>query len=170
MFLIDPDGSIVYTVYKETDFGTSLVVGAYNESNFARLFSSVRRAKEKNYARIIDLESYAPSYGAPAAFIAAPIYSQDKFMGVLAIQVPVDEINNVMTGNLKWESDGLGKSGETYLVGQDYLMRSVSRFLIETPEEYINTLVTLGVNKETIARIRQYKTSILAQVVRTPAV
>ena len=91
-------------------------------------------------------------------------------MGVLAIQVPVDEINNVMTGNRKWESDGLGKSGETYLVGQDYLMRSVSRFLIETPEEYINTLVTLGVNKETIARIRQYKTSILAQVVRTPAV
>ena len=170
LFLIDPDGRIVYTVYKETDFGTSLVVGAYNESNFARLFSSVRRAKEKNYARIIDLESYAPSYGAPAAFIAAPIYSQDKFMGVLAIQVPVDEINNVMTGNLKWESDGLGKSGETYLVGQDYLMRSVSRFLIETPEEYINTLVTLGVNKETIARIRQYKTSILAQVVRTPAV
>ncbi|MEA5480385.1 adenylate/guanylate cyclase domain-containing protein [Pseudanabaena galeata UHCC 0370] len=170
LFLIDPDGRIVYTVYKETDFGTSLVVGAYNESNFARLFSSVRRSKEKNYARIIDLESYAPSYGAPAAFIAAPIYSQDKFMGVLAIQVPVDEINNVMTGNLKWESDGLGKSGETYLVGQDYLMRSVSRFLIETPEEYINTLVTLGVNKETIARIRQYKTSILAQVVRTPAV
>ncbi|MFM7601549.1 MAG: adenylate/guanylate cyclase domain-containing protein [Pseudanabaena sp.] len=170
LFLIDPDGRIVYTVYKETDFATSLVVGAYNESNLARLFSSVRRSKEKNYARIIDLESYAPSYGAPAAFIAAPIYSQDKFMGVLAIQVPVDEINNVMTGNRKWESDGLGKSGETYLVGQDYLMRSVSRFLIETPEEYIQTLINLGVNKEMIARIRQYNTSILAQVVRTPAV
>jgi len=170
LFLIDPDGRIVYTVYKETDFATSLVVGAYNESNLARLFASVRRSKEKDYARIIDLESYAPSYGAPAAFIAAPIYSQDKFIGVLAIQVPVDEINNVMTGNRKWESDGLGKSGETYLVGQDYLMRSVSRFLIETPEEYIQTLVNLGANKETIARIRQYKTSILAQVVRTPAV
>ena len=170
LFLIDPDGRIVYTVYKETDFATSLVVGAYNESNLARIFSSVRRSKEKNYARIIDLESYAPSYGAPAAFIAAPIYSQDKFMGVLAIQVPVDEINNVMTGNRKWEGDGLGRSGETYLVGQDYLMRSVSRFLIETPEAYIQTLVTLGVTQETIARIRQYKTSILAQVVRTPAV
>jgi class 3 adenylate cyclase len=170
LFLIDPDGRIVYTVYKETDFATSLVIGAYNESNLARLFASVRRSKEKDYAKIIDLESYAPSYGAPAAFIAAPIYSQDKFIGVLAIQVPVDEINNVMTGNRKWESDGLGKSGETYLVGQDYLMRSVSRFLIETPEEYIQTLVNLGANKETIARIRQYKTSILAQVVRTPAV
>jgi class 3 adenylate cyclase len=170
LFLIDPDGRIVYTVYKETDFATSLVVGAYNESNLARLFTSVRRSKEKDYARIIDLESYAPSYGAPAAFIAAPIYNQDKFIGVLAIQVPVDEINNVMTGNRKWEADGLGKSGETYLVGPDYLMRSVSRFLIETPEEYLKTLVALGVNNETIKRIRQYKTSVLAQAVKTTAV
>jgi class 3 adenylate cyclase len=170
LFLIDPDGRIVYTVYKETDFATSLTVGAYNESNLARLFASVRRSKEKDYARIIDLESYAPSYGAPAAFIAAPIYNQDKFIGVLAIQVPVDEINNVMTSNRKWEADGLGKSGETYLVGQDYLMRSVSRFLIETPEEYLKTLVSLGVNNETINRIRQYNTSILAQAVKTPAV
>jgi class 3 adenylate cyclase len=174
LFLIDPDGRIVYTVYKETDFATSLIVGAYNESNLARLFASVRRSKEKDYARIIDFESYSPSYGAPAAFIAAPIYSkangQSQFIGVLAIQVPVDEINNVMTGNREWESDGLGKSGETYLVGQDYLMRSVSRFLIETPEQYIQTLVALGTNQATINRIRQYKTSILAQIVRTPAV
>jgi class 3 adenylate cyclase len=170
LFLIDPDGRIVYTVYKETDFASSLTVGAYNESNLARLFASVRRSKEKDYARIIDLESYAPSYGAPAAFIAAPIYNQDKFIGVLAIQVPVDEINNVMTGNRKWEADGLGKSGETYLVGPDYLMRSVSRFLIETPEEYLKTLVALGVNNETIKRIRQYKTSVLAQAVKTTAV
>ncbi|MFN5611106.1 MAG: adenylate/guanylate cyclase domain-containing protein, partial [Pseudanabaena sp.] len=170
LFLIDPDGRIVYTVYKETDFASSLTVGAYNESNLARLFASVRRSKEKDYARIIDLESYAPSYGAPAAFIAAPIYNQDKFIGVLSIQVPVDEINNVMTGNRKWEADGLGKSGETYLVGPDYLMRSVSRFLIETPEEYLKTLVALGVNNETIQRIRQYKTSVLAQAVKTTAV
>ncbi len=170
LFLIDPDGRIVYTVYKETDFASSLTVGAYNESNLSRLFASVRRSKEKDYARIIDLESYAPSYGAPAAFIAAPIYNQDKFIGVLAIQVPVDEINNVMTGNRKWEADGLGKSGETYLVGPDYLMRSVSRFLIETPEEYLKTLVALGVNNETIQRIRQYKTSVLAQAVKTTAV
>ncbi|PZO39983.1 MAG: adenylate/guanylate cyclase domain-containing protein [Pseudanabaena frigida] len=170
MFLIDPQGTVVYTVYKETDFTTNFTTGVYNDSNLSRLVASVRRSKEKDYARVIDFESYAPSYGAPAAFIAAPIFNQSKFIGVLAIQVPVDEINNVMTGNRRWESDGLGKSGETYLVGQDYLMRSVSRFLVETPEEYIQTLIALGVNKETINRIRQYKTSILEQKVRTLAV
>ena len=169
MFLIDPQGTVVYTVYKETDFTTNYTTGAYNDSNLARLVASIRRSKQKDYASIIDFESYAPSYGAPAAFIAAPIFNQSKFVGVLAIQVPADEINNVMTGNRKWESDGLGKSGETYLVGQDYLMRSISRFLVETPEEYLQTLVALGVNKETINRIRQYKTSILEQKVQTLA-
>lgn len=169
MFLIDPQGTVVYTVYKETDFTTNFTTGAYNDSNLSRLVATVRRSKQKDYASIIDFESYAPSYGAPAAFIAAPIYNQDKFVGVLAIQVPVDEINNVMTGNRKWEGDGLGKSGETYLVGQDYLMRSVSRFLVETPEEYIQTLTKLGASKETIARIRQYNTSILEQKVKTEA-
>ncbi|CAN1211006.1 adenylate/guanylate cyclase domain-containing protein [Tumidithrix helvetica PCC 7403] len=169
MFLIDPQGTVIYTVYKETDFTTNYTTGAYNESNLSRLVSSVRKSKERDFAKVIDFEAYSPSYGAPAAFIAAPVFDRTKFIGVLAIQVPVDEINNVMTGNLKWERDGLGKTGETYLVGKDYFMRSVSRFLVETPEEYLQTLSSLGVNKETINRIRQYKTSILEQKVKTTA-
>ncbi|MGB8703180.1 MAG: adenylate/guanylate cyclase domain-containing protein, partial [Thermosynechococcaceae cyanobacterium] len=159
MFLISPQGTVVYTVYKETDFTTNFTTGAYNESNLARLFATVRRSKERDYARVIDFESYAPSYGAPAAFIAAPIYNQSEFVGVLAVQLPVDEINNVMTGNRNWEQDGLGKSGETYLVGRDYLMRSVSRFLVDAPEDYFKSLKAIGVSETVIQRIRQYNTS-----------
>jgi class 3 adenylate cyclase len=169
MFLINPQGTVVYTVYKETDFTTNYTTGAYNESNLARLVATVRRSKERDYARLIDFESYAPSYGAPAAFIAAPIFNQSKFVGVLAVQVPADEINAVMTGNRNWEQDGLGKSGETYLVGRDYSMRSVSRFLVDSPEEYFKTLKTLGVADGTLNRIRQYNTSILEQKVMTKA-
>jgi class 3 adenylate cyclase len=170
LFLIDPQGTIVYTVYKETDFTSNLTTGAYNESNLARLLATVRRSKERGYSSIIDFEAYAPSYGAPGAFIAAPIFDQSEFIGVLAIQMPVDEINNVMTGNFKWEADGLGESGETYLVGQDYLMRSVSRFLVQTPDEYLGALQALGVDETIIDRIRQYDTSILQQKVNTIAV
>ena len=104
MFLINPQGTIVYTVYKETDFISNLTTGPYNESNLAKLVAQVRRAKEKGYAKLIDFEAYTPSYGAPATFIAAPIFDQSKFIGVLAVQLPVDEINNVMTGNQNWEN------------------------------------------------------------------
>jgi class 3 adenylate cyclase len=169
MFLINPQGTVVYTVYKETDFTTNYTSGAYNESNLARLVATVRRSKERDYARLIDFEGYAPSYGAPAAFIAAPIFNQSKFIGVLAVQLPVDEINTVMTGNRNWAQDGLGKSGETYLVGRDYSMRSISRFLVDSPEEYFKALKNLGVGDATLNRIRQYNTSILEQKVMTKA-
>lgn len=166
MFLIDPQGTIVYTVFKETDFTSNLGTGAYKTSNLARLAAQVQQAKEKDYSKIIDFEGYAPSYGAPAAFIAAPIFNDAKLIGVLAFQFPVDEINNVMTGNRKWEGDGLGKTGETYLVGRDYLMRSVSRFLEEDPKAYLESLRAVGVNDDVIGRVKQYKTSILQQKVQ----
>jgi class 3 adenylate cyclase len=167
LFLIDPDGNIVYTVYKETDFASNLTTGAYNESNLAQLVRQVRQAKDKNYARVIDFQAYVPSYGAPASFMAIPLFDGSEFIGVLAVQMPVDEINDVMTGNQQWQKDGLGKTGETYLVGSDALMRSVSRFLIETPEIYLETLESIGVKDDTIERIRQYNTSIIQQKVET---
>jgi class 3 adenylate cyclase len=167
MFLINPQGTVVYTVFKETDFTTNYGTGAYKTSNLARLNAQIQQAKEKNYAKIIDFEGYGPSYGAPAAFIAAPIFDKSKLIGVLAFQLPVDEINNVMTGNRKWEGDGLGKTGETYLVGRDYLMRSVSRFLEQDPKGYIEALRAVGVTDATVKRINQYKTSILQQKVQT---
>lgn len=167
MFLIDPQGTIVYTVFKETDFTSNLMIGPYRDSNLAKLFESVRDAKERNYSRLADFAPYAPSYGAPAAFIAAPIFNQSELVGVLAFQMPVDEINNVMTGNRNWESDGLGKTGETYLVGRDNLMRSVSRFLVQDPKNYIDSLRAIGMTEAAITRINQYGTSILQQTVRT---
>ncbi|MGH2414405.1 MAG: adenylate/guanylate cyclase domain-containing protein, partial [Microcystaceae cyanobacterium] len=169
MFLIDPKGNVVYTVFKETDFTTNFTTGPYSESNLAQLTAAIRKAKGRDYVKIVDFEAYQPSYGAPAAFIAAPIFNNSEFIGVLAFQLPVDEINNVMTGNRHWKSDGLGESGETYLVGRDYLMRSVSRFLVETPKSYADMLRAIGVSEKTINRINKYGTSILEQAVETEA-
>lgn len=170
MFLIDPQGNIVYTVFKETDFVTNLDIGPYKDSNLAQLSAMVRESKEKDFSKIVDFAPYSPSYGAPAAFIAAPIFNQSELVGVLAFQLPVDEINNVMTGNQNWESDGLGETGESYLVGRDFLMRSVSRFLIQDPQGYAQALRSLGVKDAEISRIQEYNTSILQQTVRTQAV
>jgi class 3 adenylate cyclase len=170
MFLIDPKGTIVYSVFKETDFATNFQTGPYKNSNLAKLNRLVQNAKERDYSKIVDFEAYSPSYDAPAGFIAAPIYENSELIGVLAFQLPVDEINNVMTGNRKWEADGLGKSGETYLVGRDFLMRSVSRFLEQDPKGYGEILRSLGVKELVIKRINQYKSSILQQPVRTEAV
>ena len=99
MFLINPQGQVVYTVFGETDFASDLQTGPYRDSNLAGLIRQVIASKEKGFTNLADFAAYAPSYGAPASFIAAPIFSGSRLVGVLAFQMPVVEINNVMTGN-----------------------------------------------------------------------
>ncbi len=171
LFFIDAEsGRIVYSVFKETDFATSLWTGPYRESNLAGVAKAVLASGVNGQYAISDFERYDPSYAAPAAFVASPIVEGTQVIGVLAAQLPIDEINQIMTGGEKWEQDGLGKSGETYLVGSDYFMRSVSRFLIQDRETYLGTLRRIGVDKRMIDRIDRLDTSILQQAVRTSGV
>src|SRR5437773_4802993 len=59
---------------------------------------------------------------------------RSRRLGVVALQLPVDRINAVMTGDRKWETQGLGRTGETYLIGPDRRMRSDSRFFLTAPQ------------------------------------
>ena len=164
LFLIDfKTGDVAYTVYKEVDFGTNLNNGPYRESNLAKVVDIVKKNPDRGSVHIIDFDPYRPSYGQPAAFIAGPIYDGPYVVGILAIQLPIDEINNVLTGNKNWQRDGLGKTGETYLVGGDFLMRSVSRFLIEDAAGYKKALRASGTPENTIQLIEQLNTSIFLQ-------
>ena len=65
-------------------------------------------------------------------------------IGVLAFQFPVDRINNIMTNNQEWAKMGLGKSGESYIVGEDRTLRNQSRFLIEDEENYFKLIEQIG--------------------------
>ncbi len=168
LFLIDHEtGDIVYSVYKETDFATSLDTGPYARSNFAEVVNTVQQNPEPGAVQIIDFAAYRPSYGAPAAFLAAPIYDSGQQVGILAVQLPVDRINDVLTGNQNWENEGLGQTGEVYLVGDDFLMRSISRFLIEDATGYRQALQAVGTPDDVIEMIQRLETSILLQAVET---
>lgn len=168
MFLINIKGQIIYTVFKETDFATNLLTGPYKDSNLARLVQQIISAKQKDYTQLVDFAAYAPSYGAPASFIAAPIHDGSRLVGVLAFQMPVDEINKVMTGNQQWRQAGMGESGETILVGRDKLMRSASRFSLEDPKGFLAHVKSRGLSADEVARLR--RTTILHQPVGTPDV
>jgi class 3 adenylate cyclase len=167
-FLIDYEtDQVVYSVAKQVDYGTSLSRGPYQESNLAKVVQQVRENPDRDAIQIADFEGYRPSYLAPAAFFAGPIYDKQKLVGILAAKISVDEINQVMTGGQDWKQDGLGNSGETYVVGSDRLMRSLSRFLIEDPEDYIEALRSTGTPSSTIDAIEHLQTSILLQKVDT---
>jgi len=171
LFLIDAQtGTIVYSVKKETDFGTNLLTGPYASSGLAQVFRQAVRVNDPNFVAISDFDPYRASYAEPAAFIASPIFDGAELIGVLAFQLSTDEINSIMTGDRNWEVDGLGKSGETILVGSDFGMRSISRFLIEQPEAYFKALAAEGLAQDRIDQIKVFNNSILNQESRSTAI
>jgi len=129
LFLIDIHSlNVIYSVKKGVDFATNIKNGAYAHSSLAKVIKSVIKDPNKNVVQIADFKNYKPSYNRPQAFFAVPIYDDDnKLIGVLATQISISDIDNITTGNKNWEKDGLGKTGEVYIVGRDYKMRSDAR-------------------------------------------
>jgi methyl-accepting chemotaxis protein len=122
IFLVDSKtGDIVYSVFKELDYSTSLIDGPYAQTNFGEAFRRANAAANKDTVIVTDFAQYFPSYEAPAGFVASPVYDGGEKIGVAMFQFPIDTLNTMMG-----ERAGMGKSGETYLVGSDKLMRSDS--------------------------------------------
>jgi methyl-accepting chemotaxis protein len=167
IFLANTEGDLVYTVFKEVDYGTSLLDGPYSDTNFAEAFRSALDAERGEFVFLVDFEPYAPSYNAPAAFIASPIYDGDEKAGVLLFQMPVDRINDIMTNRQAWADVGLGDSGETYLVGDDFTLRNQSRFLIEDSENYFEVLEETGTPSNVVEQIRNLNSTIGLQEIMT---
>ncbi|MGE4133039.1 MAG: methyl-accepting chemotaxis protein [Bdellovibrionales bacterium] len=118
LFLVNTEGRIVYTVFKETDFSTSLVTGPWSDTSIASSWKNAAKLENGQYY-IEDFALYTPSYEAPASFAGTPVYSNGKKIGVLMIQLPLDKITAV--ASLR---EGLGELGETLLLGSDLKLRA----------------------------------------------
>ncbi len=169
IFLVDPDtGDIIYSVFKELDYTTSLKTGPFANTGISEVFHKANQANSPDVVALSDFAAYPPSYQDPAAFIASPIFEDGEKIGVLIFQLPIDRINTLVTHNSHWKEAGLGISGETYLIGADHTMRSMSRFLIEDKAGYIKALTDAGVAKSTLELINAKETSISLQPVNSP--
>ncbi len=123
IFLVNHEGKLVYSVFKENDYATNLLTGKWKDSGLGKVVQDVLNDFRRDKIAFDDFKPYAPSHDAPASFIAAPIFDHaGEKHGVLVFQMPIDQINGVM--NI---AEGMGETGETYIIGDDKLMRSDSR-------------------------------------------
>ncbi|MGJ8647731.1 MAG: methyl-accepting chemotaxis protein [Marinomonas colpomeniae] len=168
IFLVDAkEGHIIYSVYKELDYATSLKSGPYADSAIGEAYRKALSATDKDQTFLTDFSSYTPSYNKAASFISSPIFDKDTLVGILIFQMPVDRINRIMNHNNDWEHSGLGKTGETYLIGENKTMRSNSRRLIENKEDYLASLSATGVSDVVLQNLKEKESSISLQSVDT---
>ena len=160
---------IIYTVEKEAEFGTSLRAGPYRRSNLAAAAARCGQAPDPSVTCLEDFADYLPANGAPQAFMAAPVIDQGVVIGVLVAQLSIDEIDNIVTGGRRWRHEGFGATGEAYLVGTDFLIRSSPRMFFENRDLYFEELKGGQTPEHEIEDIRRYGTPVLQQRVDTTA-
>ncbi len=112
-------GDTSFSVTKEADFG-------HRAKEIESSLHDVWLRASRGEVALSDTKPYAPTNDTPAQFVAAPIMENGQVVGVVALQLSIEAINNIMS-----ERTGMGETGESYLIGSDLLMRSDS-FLDQT--------------------------------------
>lgn len=166
LFLVDANGNVVYTNYKELDFATNLKTGSWAETDLGTVFAQTIR----NDSFLTDLKAYRPSYDAPAQFVAHAIFKNKVKIGAVILQIPVDRINIILSNNQRWKETGFGETGDVYVVGQDSALRSIMRKFVEDRPNYMNALGVQGLGTAERSKIEFQGTPALYVNMKTDAV
>ena len=122
VFLFDTQGNLVYSVFKELDYATNMNTGKWKDSDLAEAFRRAMQLAENDSPIFLDFAPYEPSNGAPASFISRPVFSEGGVrLGVLVYQMPIEAINATFR-----DVEGLGETGDVFLVGEDQFLRTDS--------------------------------------------
>jgi methyl-accepting chemotaxis protein len=124
VYMFDIAGNLVYSVMKNDDFALNFAEGGeLADTGLGRVFRKAVALTERGQVAYEDASIY-PISGLPASFVATPMIDQrGKLMGVMAFQMPVAPINQMLQDNTN-----LGLTGESFVVGADKLLRSDSVF------------------------------------------
>lgn len=168
--LISADGRVVYTSQKNVDLGADLSAGPYSFTSLATGFDQAMSRGRLDSVVFTDFRPYGPELDAPTSWVVAPLAGASGIVGAIAVQLPASRIDEVMTGGRSWKASGLGATGETYLVGDDDFMRSLSRDLAESPATYLREAMASGVTRREAGEAVARGESLGIQPVKTDAV
>lgn len=167
VLLLNTEGDIVYTAFGGVELGTNLLDGPYDDTLLAGAYRDALATNTVNTVVTTDYERYLPSLGVPSLWIVSPVGNDTSITGALAYQIPMRTVNNALTGDERWKEQGLGDTGEIYAVGRDHLMRSISRLLVEHPDEYVEAVTSNGTSPQVAERIVEVGGTVLLQPINT---
>lgn len=154
LFIVDVESKqIIYTVEKEIDIGASLDSEAFENSPITEVFN--KAVADPNRSHITDMKKYWPSYNVPAQFVSHAFTIDGQVKGVLIYQAATEKYNKILTGNYDWISQGFGKTGESYLIGDDYKVRTISRVYKQDNPTYMAGLKALNYSDKDIHYVKE---------------
>ncbi len=117
VLLIDRQGYVLFSLTEKPKQGTNLFTGPDKDSRFAH---TVQQSLESGQTLFSDLQQGASSQNIVTGFLTTPLRDDSgNKIGVFAVQIDLDEINDLMT-----DRSGSASTEVSYLVGEDRLLRS----------------------------------------------
>ncbi len=116
-------GHIMYSFARKDDLGENINTGRLKDT---QLYNVWKKVKDTGKTSFSEVEYYAPSKS-NSLFVATPIKDENgNILSIAVFEMNLEEMDKIVQ-----EERGLGKTGDVYLVGPDYLMRSNSRLSTE---------------------------------------
>lgn len=124
-------GQLLYAVNKTANLGKNLKSGPLKGSHLARAWEAAIRTGEVS---LVDM-AYSEADEKPTMYMSVPVMNEGKITSVIIAQ-----INEMMIKHILYDRSGMGKTGEAYLVGPDFRLRS-DTFLDLGQHSLINSFI-----------------------------
>ncbi len=170
VLLVDPASlEVIYSYDQSSIVGTALDGGPYAGSGVAALARALRHSQDVDDYKLADFEAFRPSLGQPKAFIGSPVFDGATMVAILIVRFPIEPIAKALSSDNGWEGEGLGRTGEAYMLGPDQTMRVDSRFLVQDREAFLEALGQSKLTERTVDEVRRLGTTILTVPVNQDA-
>ncbi|MEN8156578.1 MAG: SpoIIE family protein phosphatase [Bacteroidota bacterium] len=139
LIIDNKSGYVCYSDNKGMDFGINLEHSRYAHTTIKKVFHMARELGEGESV-MTDFIRYLTAGMEPRLFFAAPVHKDGQSIATLVFQINNTEFDGFMSHQEEWEAQGLEKTGESYIIGEDRLMRTSSRFYLEDPDDFIHEI------------------------------
>lgn len=125
LVLINPKGDIIFSLNHKLEGDINIFI---QSSPFQGLSKICNFNKFGDNPRFSDISSSSnPDFDNTGYIVKPVLNSSDEFIGYMAVHMNLDEINAIL-----WHRAEFGETGESYIIGEDLLYRSISRFAGDT--------------------------------------
>ncbi len=160
---------VVYSVDKHIDIGTNVTTGPWAQNGLGDVIDRLT-STTVGEAVVGEMTFYVPARGEATIFLATAVRSGSEVTGAIITMLPVDLLTDLITGSQDWESLGLGKTGDVYLVGPDQTLRTEPRTWLDDPEAFLTTALARSGDEPIIEQMRLVGSPALRQVVDNAAI
>ena len=164
ILLVDEKGYVVYSTQKNIEFATNLNNGPFKDTDLGQAYQKAMKAEDSAFSMMTNFNPHLGDFNQQTAFVISPIQDLDEedafeILGTMIIKIKPHTLNNIISSHKQWESIGLGKTGDIFLVDKNKKSLNINRLFTENKKQFFSQIDMAGVDKQTQQLIQKQNTT-----------